>query len=452
MNQDSARKRRLTPARFVRISWKDFWAVGVPGALVILAAVYAAIDFVRPAPPNSIRFLAAPEDSEYRQMALRYKRHIESHGVKVDLVPSLGSHENLHRLADAQQDADVGLVQAGLLEGVDATLLVSLGTMFVKPLFVFYRGPEGLDRLTQLRGKRIAAGPQGSGTRAMALALLGANEMLEGSPGLEDHDGEEAVRALEQGTIDAAFLTSDSASRELLRTLIEHPEIQLMSFRQAAGYTRHFKWLTKLTLPEGAVDLANNDPPKDYHLVGASVELVARRDLHPALSDMLIAAAREVHGSAGLFREAGQFPAAVEHELPISEDAERYYKSGGQFLYRRLPFWLASLVDRLMVVILPLLVVIVPATRVLPTIYRWRVRSRIYRWYGALMTIERELLARPEAETRARLLLRLDEIEDAVNGLKMPVAFADQLYVLREHVGLVRHRLATQDAAHPSGR
>ena len=188
------------------------------------------------------------------------------------------------------------------------------------------------------------------------------------------------------------------------------------------------------------MDLARNHPPRPYELIGPTVELVARKDLHPALSDLLIGAAREVHGRAGLFRDAGQYPAPLERDFPISADAERYYKSGEQFLYKRLPFWLASLVDRLLVIVLPLLVVIVPATRLAPAIYRWRIRSRIYRWYGALMSIEREMRGTPTPEQREKVHARLDEISRAVTELRTPASF-DQLYVLRDHVAAVRRRL-----------
>jgi hypothetical protein len=181
-------------------------------------------------------------------------------------------------------------------------------------------------------------------------------------------------------------------------------------------------------------------------LVGPTVELVARQDLHPALSDLLISAAREVHSGPGLFRNAGEFPAPLARDFPISGDAERYYKSGGQFLYKKLPFWLANLIDRLVVIIVPLLVILVPATKIVPTLYRWRMRSRIYRWYGALMAIERKMLAQPMPEEQAELRKRIDAIERSVNELKTPLSFADQLYVLRDHVGMVRQHLlaATQ--------
>jgi hypothetical protein len=182
-------------------------------------------------------------------------------------------------------------------------------------------------------------------------------------------------------------------------------------------------------------------------LVGPAVELVARKDLHPALSDILISAAKEIHGGAGMYRAAGEYPAPRAHEFPISDDAERYYKSGGQFLYKKLPFWLASLVDRVLVVILPLLVIVVPATRLAPSLYRWRVRSRIYRWYGALMAIERDMLTGERTpQAHERIAKRIDEIEHAVETLKTPLSFADQLYVLRDHVASVRRRLESRHA------
>jgi hypothetical protein len=176
-------------------------------------------------------------------------------------------------------------------------------------------------------------------------------------------------------------------------------------------------------------------------LVGPTVELVARRTLHPALSDLLISAAREVHGTPGLFRNAGEYPAPLARDFPISRDAERYYKSGEQFLYKWLPFWLATLLDRLLVVLVPLIVAVVPITKLLPAFYRWRIRSRIYRWYGALMRIERDIQLNPQPEQRAALVARVDEIAKAVRDMRTPASFGDQLYVLRDHVAAVRRRV-----------
>ena len=240
----------------------------------------------------------------------------------------------------------------------------------------------------------------------------------------------------------------DSATPTVMLGLMSTPGIKLLSFAQSDGYLRRFSFLSKLTLPRGAIDLGKNIPAGDVQLVGPTVELVAREDLHPALSDLLIGAAREVHGGPGMFRNAGEFPAPLKKDFPISDDAERYYQSGSRFLYAHLPFWLASLTDRLLVIVIPLVVVIIPTVRLVPVIYRWRVRSRVYRWYGVLITIEKEIFSDPDPQQKQEILNRLDRVEEAVNRIKMPLSFADQLFVLRSHVDMVRDRLAKDISSH----
>jgi TRAP-type uncharacterized transport system substrate-binding protein len=436
--------------RLASISWRDLFGIGLPVLLLAIAAIGATVRFLRPAPPDTIFLLSGPDGSTFRTMAERYKVIIERYGVKVEVLPSLGGLDNLRRLTNPSLKGDVAFVQGGLTDGIETSRLMSLGSVFPQPMMVYYRHPEAVDLLTQLRGKRLAIGPEGSGTRALALALLKANDMAGAPTALDDLAGEEAARALVAGTVDAVFLMGDSATPKVMASLRAEPSVRLMSFRQAAGYVRRLRFLTKLTLPEGAMDLAHDYPPHSTDLVGPTVELVARDGLHPALSDLLITAAREVHGGAGMFRDAGEFPSPLAREFVISSDAERYYKSGEQFLYKRLPFWLASLIDRLLVVILPLLVIVVPATRIAPALYRWRVRSRVYRWYGALMAIEREALDRPGPEQHRDLLARLSEMDAAINGMKTPLSFADQAFVLRQHVAMVRERLSAKAAA-PAG-
>ncbi len=445
MPQPSERRfrRPRLPARLVAVSWRDLLLIGLPVVVVTAALAWLVVKFLQPAPPNTIRLISGPDSSSYRSTAEKYKELIEARGVKVVVLPSRGSKDNLEQLANPASQVDVGFVQGGLTDGIDTSRLVSLGSLFPQPMMVYYRQREPVEILSQLRGKRLAIGPEGSGTRALAIKLLKANDM-DGPPTvILDLAGQEAADALVAGTIDAAFLSGDSATPRVMRALRQAKGVQLMSFRQANGYVRRLSFLSRFTLPEGAIDLGGNYPPTTFRLVGPTVELVARDTLHPALSDLLISAAQEVHGKAGLFRDAGEYPAPLERDFPISADAQRYYKSGAQFLYRHLPFWLASLVDRLLVVLLPLAVLIVPAMRIVPALYSWRVRSRIYRWYGALISIERAMLKESAPEEREAILARLDEIEDSVNGIKTPLSFADQLYVLREHIGWVRHRLTT---------
>jgi TRAP-type uncharacterized transport system substrate-binding protein len=438
---------RKTRGRLRSIAWRDVLMVGLPVALVIVAAFAVAGKLMQSAPPSHIRMISGSPGSSYRTLAERYKKVIEGHGVKVEIVPSEGAFDNLERLVDPKSRIDVGFVQGGLADGVDISRLVSLGTVFTQPLMVYYRLPQEIDRLSELRGKRIAIGAVGSGTHALALKLLKANDMDEKAATLVDDHGEEAAKSLTEGRVDAAFLMGDSATPQVMRGLREAPGVRLMSFRQAEGYVRRLKFVAHLTLPEGALDLGKDYPSETVSLIGPAVELVAHKDLHPAISDMLIAAAREIHSGPGMYRTAGEYPAPLEHDFPISADAERYYKSGGQLLYKRLPFWLASLVDRVLVVVLPLLVIVVPATRAAPALYRWRVRSRIYRWYGALMAIEREMTMARTTDDRRAIALKLDDIQHSVDEMKTPLSFADQLYVLRDHVAMVRRRLAEGQTA-----
>lgn len=427
--------------RLTATSWRDLSLILIPALAIIAVAGWLTVKSVRFAPPHTIRFVSGPDGSSYRKQADRYKKIIEGYGVKVEVLPSRGALDNLQRLVDPKSKIDVGFVQGGLSsDGIDTTHLTSLGSVFAQPLMVYARAPEPLESLAPLKGKRLAVGHDGSGTRVLALKLLKAND-IEGPPTeLLDIGGEQAAQALIAGSIDAAFLMGDSATPEVMRSLRTVEGIDLVSLRQSDAYLRKFRFLSKLTLPEGAMDLAKNYPPRTLQLVGPTVELVAREDLHPALSDLLISAAREIHGGAGMFRNAGEFPAPLARDFRISPEAERYYKSGQQFLYKRLPFVFASLIDRLLVLIVPLLVILVPASRILPAIYRWRARSRIYRWYGVLMAIERDVARRGSPEEAALVMERIDEIARAVEDVRTPLSFADQLFVLRDHVAAVRRR------------
>ena len=300
-----------------------------------------------------------------------------------------------------------------------------------------------MGRISGLSGKRLAIGREGSGSRALALILLKASGIEPGgATTLVDLSGEDAAQALIKGKVDAAFLMGDSAAPPIMRKLMRTPGIRLLDIAQADAYIRRFPYLNKLDVPMGVFDFDKNIPSKDIHLIGPMVELVARENLHPALSDLLIETAREVHGGATLLQRAGEFPAPLEHEFRISDGVKRFYTSGKGFFYRNLPFWLASLADRTLVFLLPIVVLLIPGLKMVPKIYNWRVRSRIYRVYGKLIALERSMLSRPAPGEMKEMLKQLDGIEDEVNKMKMPLAFADQFYVLRDHIDFVRGRYA----------
>ena len=433
-----------------QISWRDFIAAVLPLLLITLLALWAGFKFIRPAPPDTIIITGGAKGSSFANAAEKYRAILERNGVKLQILESEGSLDNLRRLRDPSFKVDVGFVQGGLVVDGDAGDLVSLGSLFYVPLVVFYRGEQPIERLSEFKGKRLAIGREGSGTHFLNVLLLRANGVDKTTSTLLDLSGADAAQALLERKIDAALLMGDAATPEIMRKLVHTRGIHMMDFKQADAYSRRFRYLSKLELPMGSIDFAKNMPEQTMTLIAPTVELVARPDLHPALSDLLVEAARETHGRATLLQRAGEFPAPLEHEYPISGDAARYYKSGKGFWYRYLPFWLASLVDRTMVVLVPIVVVLIPAIKLVPALYRWRIRTRIYKRYGELMALEREMLNQTTPEQRTELGKRLDEIEKRVNGSKMPLPFADQFYVLREHINFVRRRLAASGDGQPS--
>ena len=433
---------RLHPGNH-KTRWLDVALTVGPVLIVGAAVIFTALHFVRPAPPSTITMAAGAPGSKFNWVAQQYQKILARNGITLKIVATEGSLDNLDRMLAADSQVDIALVQSGLSDASNLGDLVSLGSVFYVPLTVFYRSPTVLDRLSQLAGRRIAIGPPGSGTRALALALLKANEIdANGRTQLLDLEGEAARAALLGQKADAIFLTGDSAASETIIEMLHAPGIRLFEFSQADAYARHFHYLSKLELPPGAFDLGENLPPTAISMLAPTVELVAHSGLHPALSDLMIEAATEVHGGATLLQNAGQFPAPLLHDFPISADANRYYKSGKSFAYRYLPFWVASLFDRTVVVLLPTLLVVIPILRYLPALYSWRLKSRIDRRYRQLMALERSSLGDLSAQQRAALLDRLAQIEKSVITLKMPGSHAEPLYVLRQHMQFVRENLA----------
>jgi TRAP transporter TAXI family solute receptor len=432
----------LILANLTKLSWRDLAVTLAPFLLLMVVVLWFASRFLQPAPPDTITISSGPQGSTYASTAQRYQKILARQGVTLKILPSQGSLDNLKRLADPDAKVDIGFVQGGLAGQAETDELYSLGSIFYTPVYVFYRSPKPIARLSELSGKRVAISREGSGTHVLASALLRANG-IDGkdSTKLVNLEGTAAEDALQARQVDAVFLMGDSAAFANTRELLRTEGVRLFDFKQADAYVRRFRYLSKLELPAGAFDLGRNVPADSLTLVSPTIELIARSDLHPALSDMLIEAAREVHGRSTLFQKAGEFPAPLEHEYRISNDAARYYKTGKTFAYRHLPFWLASLVDRIAVVVVPLIVLLIPAIKLVPWAYRLRVSYRIYGRYGELMALERAAFSQTTPEQRKDLLKRLDEIEARVIGQKLPGAFADQVYLLRQHINFVRARL-----------
>jgi TRAP-type uncharacterized transport system substrate-binding protein len=410
------------------------------GVLLVAALLVTTLIVAiwRPGPPSRVVMSTGGKDGAYYAFGQRYRRILARSGVELVLLPSAGAVENLERLRTRKDDVTVALVQGGLAQPGDETKLVSLGAVANEPLWVFYRASQPIERFEQLRGRRIAAGPAGSGTRKMAEVMLERVGLGDMSPALMTLGGLSAAEALLRGDADVAFLVS-AADGAAVQRLLRADHIALWSVPRADAWVRQLPVLTKIEIPEGAFDLVRDIPPRDTTVLSLRASLVATRDIHPVLVDLLLDAVREVHSSGNLVRRPGEFPAAEAAEYPMSSDAERYYKIGPSVLHNYLPYWAVVWIQRLLFFGLPLLVIGIPLLRVLPAVYSWAVRRRVYRWYGELAFIDRA--AAQGHGSREAQLRRLDEIEARVNGLRIPASFAGEAYTLRSHVRMVRERL-----------
>jgi TRAP-type uncharacterized transport system substrate-binding protein len=436
-----SRRPKLVTALIETFGFSPLLASIVALFLAFLGAS-AILWLVLSAPPRTITIISGPPDSSVQRHAEDYQKALAPDGITLKIVPSGGSLDNLQRLSAPDSSIDLGFVQGGLVGDTPPPGLVSLGSVSYQPLWVFYRGTAHIDRLSELAGKRIGIGADGSGVQALARALLEANHITGAPTTLVEQASDDAGVDFQAGKLDAIFLMGDSAPTTTLRTLLRLDGVQLYSFTQADAYVRRFAYLNKIVLPQGAIDLGQNLPAQDVTLVGPTVELLARRGLNSTISDLMLSVAQKVHGKAGLLAKRGEFPAPLEREFPLSADAKRYYKSGQGITYGLVDsFWLANLINRLLVAIVPIVLILIPAIRFLPVVYRWSVQLRIYRSYRPLLQLERDAETPLTAARAGELLLRLDAIEAEVNALKVPASFASQFYDLRNHIAFVRQRL-----------
>jgi TRAP-type uncharacterized transport system substrate-binding protein len=421
-------------------------------ALVVVALLWTAIAALSPLPPHTLVMATGPEGSAAYEVGARYREIFARSGIDLRLLPTAGALENLARLQDPRSNVDVGFLQSGTTSRQESPDLESLGAVFYEPLWAFFRETERTRGFPVLRykgveifrGKKIAIGPEGSGTRALALKLFARNRLDQHFADFLPLAPQEAGDKLLRGEIDAALMLTSWDAPVVQRLLIAQG-IGLASFPRTDAYIALYPFLDKIVLPEGVADLAKDRPPSDVSLFAPKASLVVRRDLHPALQHLLLDAAEQIHSGPGIFHKAGQFPAAEAIDLPLSDEARQFYKSGKPFFQRHLPFWLAVMMERLLVLLIPVLGVIYPLLQAVPAMYNRAMQQRIYRLYGELRFLERDLETLGDGPGLEQLVVRLDRLEERANLLQVPVTYANMLYTLRDHIALVRRRLPRRE-------
>lgn len=426
-----AGRTRSHPSRYLLIS----------AAIIVLTALgVGLVAFLHPAVPRVIAMATGAEGGAYAQFGAEYQKFFAQEGLHLTVLHTAGSVDNVAMLSDRDHGANIGFVQSGTTNPQRSPDLVSLGTVAIEPLWIFGRATQTpRDGLAALRGMRVAIGPPKSGMQRLARELLAQNGINGGNTELLPLNAAKASAQLFAGNIDAAMIVA-SVDAPAVQQLLGSPEVELVSLKRADAFVARYPYLSKVVLPQGFSDFEDDRPRTDVEMVAVKTNLVVRRDLPSPVQYLLLEAATKIHSHPEVFQKAGEFPAAQTTDLPLSEDAEQFYRSGPPLLQRNLPLWLAILVKQLAITLLPILAIAYPLLRMLPAAYGWRMRRRIFTLYGELKLLELALEERGR-ERGAAELSDLSRLEYRAAHLRVPTSYAHLLYTLQQDIDHVRAKL-----------
>ncbi len=411
-------------------------------AAILVAAltafgIWLTFSLLRPTPPHSVAMAIDPEGSYDAELGKRYREILARDGINLRLVPSPGAVESVARLRDAKSGISIAIIPGGIANKQQSPGLVSLGTLFYEPLWLFTRS-QRLEKHTRLQNLRISIGPEGTASHFLALEFLVRVGVIEqNSATLLSLAPQESSAKLLNRDIDAAVLMG-AWETPVVHQLLVAKDISLVGIRRADAFVALYPFLNKLELPAGVADMAENRPPTDVQLIAPKASLIVRDDLHPAIQYRLLEAASQIHSGPGVFHKAGEFPAPEAIDLPLSTHARQFYKTGSPFLQRNLPFWLAVLAQQALVVLLPVVGVLYPLLRVSPKIFMSIQSRRVYRLYSELRFLEKELGSVGSTIDNKDFIERLNQLDNRASRLWVPASLRPQLYNLRLHIRLVR--------------
>ncbi|TVZ37422.1 TRAP transporter TAXI family solute receptor [Alteromonadaceae bacterium 2753L.S.0a.02] len=411
--------------------------------VVLLVALIVLIQFVDPAPPRKLTIATGHEDGRYYRLARSLQADLRAQGITLNIVTTAGSRENMELLLDEEGEVSIAFMQSGIEENFPESTdnIYSLGSLYYEPIWLFYREGHKPEHLSDLIGKRIAIGEAGSGTQVISEYLLAENGLLQGLKNTEllPLDNESAVAQLKSGGVDLAFFTVSPQS-EIIQNLLAIPGVDFLNVTRANAYTARYPFLSAVTISEGLLDLQKNIPDTDRTTLASTATVVVNDRFHPSLTPLLLDFFHKHLRAGGVLEKPRAFPSAINTGFPLTAEAQHYYEYGPPFLLRFLPFWLASLVDRLVILVIPFLFVLIPLFKLAGPVYRWRIRSRIYRWYRFLLEIDRNI-AENTLENPEEVRKKVADMANELATIDVPLSYADELYHLKQHVEYIGRRL-----------
>ena len=407
--------------------------------LGLIALVWLSLWYFIPAPPTTLTMAVGFKGGAFDHIAERYRERLASRKIELNLRYTEGVFDSVKLLNDPNSGTDAAILFAGITNSASAPNLVSLGRINYAPYWVFYRGTRQLDRLTDLRGKRVIINPAVRGVISPLLNLHGVNATntpIQVSPGVV------ASKALVNGEAEVVFLPPQEMDGHEVLPLLRNPDIRLLNVAQADAMVRLFPALSRLVLPQGVADLERNIPATDVNLLASANVVVVRKGLHPELIYLLAQTLQEVHGNAGVFQKAGEFPTKTDPEFPVAEVALDFYRNGPSLLQRYLPFWTISYAKRAVAILLAAIAIVIPLLTYAPRLYGWLLNLRLEKLYYRLRIVDTQLKAALTVDQVMALQAELEDIDRAATTL--PMRHSDLFFGLLMHIRYTRTELTSR--------
>jgi TRAP transporter TAXI family solute receptor len=419
---------------------KELFILFSPAVLVTLVGFFAAYQFVEPSPPRTITIATGEPDGAYFKYGNIYKPLLKENGIELKIRTTAGAFENLQLLEDDDSGVDIAFIQGGIGKLSTSKDIISIGSLYYEPLMIFCGPGIRPARITDMKGLRIAVGKEKSGTKILSTRLLELNGINENNTQFISRGSKISADMLSKNEVDIAFFVSSPWTANITQ-LIKTKSISLMGLDRADAYKFWYRYLNVITIPQGILDFKADIPDHEIKILAPTAQLAVRADLHPALIDLLLQATRTVHTKGGGVNKEGEFPSPKYLDFELSQEAERFYSSRTPFLQRYFPFWVATFISRMTVMILPLLAIMYPLFKLMPWVYRWRMRARIYRWYADLAAVGTKVHGEHSLKERGNYMAELDELEKNVANINVPQPYAQGLFHLRMHIDMFRKKL-----------